>query len=241
MWIAGVGRAVFAATMVALGVLGFAKGDFIAIWLPVPPGLPAREWLAYLCALIPLVAGIGLVWKRTAHAAAGTLLAWLLLWLLVFRVPAIFRAPLSQEPWSGAGEAAVYAAGAWALYGKGARFAKALYGLAMIPFGAAHFAFLHETAQLVPTWLPFPLAWACLTGSAFLAAGVAIVAGVLGRLAAALSALQMGLFTVLVWVPIVMAGPDAFQWNEFVISCTLTAAAWAVADSYRGTPWVRSR
>lgn len=256
MRVASVGHAVFAAILIALGIQGLTKGELTAVWAPVPKGMPAHEALAYLCAFVSLACGIGLLWRRAAAPAARVLLAYLLLWVLLWRVPPIFRAPAGVLPWDGCAETAVIVAGAWMLYAwfatdqdrrrlrfatgqNGVRIARVVYGLALIPFGLAHLAYVKETASLVPGWLPSHVAWAYFTGVAFIAAGLAILVGVLARLAVALSALQVGMFTLLVWVPIVAAGSkDAYPWSEFAISCAITAGAWVIADSYRGTPWL---
>jgi uncharacterized membrane protein len=242
--------------MFALGILTLVRGDFSPVWEPVPKTVPARGFLVYLCALISLASGIGLLFRRTAGFAARILLAFLLFWWLLFRVPDLFLAPASQGSWSGCGETAVILAGAWVLYvrlatnwdqqrlpfaarSQGMRIARVLYGLSLIPFGTAHFVYLHETAALVPAWLPMHVAWAAFTGSAFIAAGLAIVIGVGTRLAIVLSAWQIGLFVLLVWIPILAAGSkDAYQWSETILSWALTAAAWVVAESCRNLPWL---
>ena len=253
--IASGGHAAYAAVMIALGIPGLIRGNFTVIWQGVPESAPGREALAYLCAAVSLASGIGLLFRRTAAVSARVLLALLVLWFLLWRVRALFVASLIEGTWS-CGETLVMAAGTWVLYAwfgadheprrfdfatgdRGARIARALYGLGLLPFGYAHFANLEGTASLVPAWLPGHVFWAYFTGAAFVAAGVAILVGVWARLAAALSALQIGLFSVLVWMPIVMAGSlNAFQWGEFADTWALTAAAWVVADSYRGMPWL---
>jgi uncharacterized membrane protein len=255
MRIASAGHAAFAAIMIALGIQGFIKGDFTAVWAPVPRPVPGREVLVYLCASVSLASGIGLLWRRSAGLAARVLLALLVLWFLLWRVRALFLASLIEGTWSCA-ETMAMIAGAWVLYAwfasdwdrqhlgfatgeRGLRIARVLYGLAMIPFGYAHFANVKGTAELVPGWLPGHVAWAYFTGGTFIAAGLAILIGVCPRLAAVLSALQMGLFALLVWVPRVTTGHvNAFQWGEFATTLALTAAGWVVADSYRGAPWL---
>ena len=253
------GHAVFAATLIALGILGLTQGNFAPIWDSVPKGLPAREALAYLCAFICLACGLGLFWRRTAAVAARVLFVYLLLWLLVFKVGFIFTGPLVEGSYQSCGETAVMVAGAWVLYArfaadgdrqrlgfavgdKGVRLARVLYGLALIAFGLSHFVYLNMTAPLVPAWLPGHTFWAYFSGAAYIAAGMAVVFNVCARLAATLSAVEMGMLTLLVWIPILAAGSkDPSQWSETVLSWALTAAGWVVADSYRGMPWLARR
>ena len=251
------GHVVFAVAMIILGILGLIKHNFAPIWQPVPKSVPAQTVLVYLCALIPLVCGVGLLLRATAAVASRVLLIYSLLWLLLLKVPYTIK-ERTIDYWFSACEIAVMVAGAWVLYtwlasdwdrkhlgfmsGKtGLRMARILYGLALIPFGIAHFLYIERTASMVPHYLPWHVGWAYFTGGAFIAAGIAIIIGVYARMAATLSVLEISVFIVLVWIPIIMKKPGPFDWVEFEVSCELAAAAWVVAESYRGSRWASVR
>src|SRR5580658_7482948 len=102
-----IAAAVFAATMVALGVAGLVQHDFAAIWQPVPKRWPGREALIWLSGLVALVCGLGIFWRRTAAPAAGVVTVAMLAWLLVFEVRVAIGMPAVAAAWESCGETAV--------------------------------------------------------------------------------------------------------------------------------------
>lgn len=254
MRIASSGHLVFSIAMIGLGIVGLLYRDFVPVWNPVPASIPGRGVFVYLGSLISLASGIGLLVPRLAAVATRLLLTTLLLWLLLFRLPNFLLIPAFEACWS-VFPLAVMLAAAWVLYvwfapdwdrqhlrfasgNNGLRITHVLYGFSLIFFGSAHFIDLKDTLSLVPNWLPGHAFWAYFTGGAFIAAGIAVLAARCARLAAFLSAFQIGLFLLLVWVPIVAAGSKVpFHWSETILNAALLAAAWVVADSYQKTPW----
>lgn len=252
-------RLIFALTFIGLGVIGVVTGTFAPIWAGVPKSLPDRQLLAYLCTIVSLACGAGLLAKRTTVPSAFFLFVYLLVWTVLFKFPFIVRQPLVEVSYQTNGENAVLIAGALVLYASaakgssnailkrlegstGLRLTSFLYGLALIAFGLSHFAYLELTAPLVPTWLPMPVFWAYLTGCIYLLTGILLVAGFAARLGALLAAIQITLITLLVWGPMVLQGHlTPFHWQESVVSWTLTAAAWVIAASFEGSAWIVQR
>jgi len=237
------GHGAFAITMISLGIIGLAQGGFTPIWEPVLKDFPARQALAYTCALIALFGGAGLLFRRSAAASSTVLFVWFAAWLVLMRLPLMVMR-FGVNTWWSTGQVAVFTASAWVLYAWLAgtdrfpvRIAQMLFGLGLIPFGLAHFLYMENTAPLVPAWLPWHVAWGYATGAAFIAAGLAMTLGVWGRLAAILVTWQIAGFTVLVWLPIVARGhAKPGDWSEFVASYALTACAWVLAESYAPAP-----
>jgi uncharacterized membrane protein len=236
--------AAFAAVMIATGIWGLAQRAFVGIWAPGIQPVGVRPTMVVLCSLISMASGAGLLWPRYASIGARMLLTLLFVWLVWCKGFALPRSPTELVAWESLGETAVVTSAAWALaasppdVGSFLRLAhvgpRLLYGLALIAFGAAHLGYIALTASLVPNWLPWHIAWVYLTGATYIAAGIALVGGRLSRLAAILSAIQMALFGILVWLPRIAAGArDVGTVDEAAISFALAVSGWVVATSLK--------
>jgi uncharacterized membrane protein len=185
---------------------------------------------------------------RAARVSALVLTAFLFLWILLLQVPRVAAHPLVELYWLGVGEDLSLATGAWIIYctltdadDSRKRIVRALFGLSLLPIGLSHLVYLQAAAQFIPTWFPMRVPLTAFTGVAHIAAGLAILFGIVPWLAATLEAVMEGLFTLIVWVTAVLIHPTNLQdWVNVLISATLSAAAWAIAKSYREAPWALS-
>jgi uncharacterized membrane protein len=229
--------AVFAAGMIGLGILALVYHDFALVWQPVPPSAPGRTLLAYASGVLMLLGGAGLLFRSTAPWSMRILFPYLMIWVLL-KVPALVVAPDVEANWLGTGELTVLLTGGWVLFDRLARgknpsrLARMLFAVSLLPIGLSHLVYVKATVDLVPSWLPFRTGWAYFTGIAHMAAGVAMLLSIVPRLAATMEAAMLSLFTLLVWVPKIVATPTArLPWTAFFISWAITAAAWVVAES----------
>ncbi|HVH83164.1 MAG TPA: hypothetical protein VM713_02500 [Steroidobacteraceae bacterium] len=251
-------RAAFAAALIGLGILGLIYGNSSEIWESIPRSLPGRSLVIYLCSLIALGTGVGLLRGSSAGFACRILLPFLLLWLVLLKLPPLLSAPRVVVNWESFAETATLCAGGWCLFAacarpweqrhlgltvgaRGIRIARLLLIAALPMIGVSHFAYAELTAGLVPKWLGFPVGWTYLTGAASLAASAGMLFAILPRLAASLEAAMLWIFTLLVWVPRVAASPHRQgDWSELLISAAIASGAWLVAETYRGVPWLSS-
>ena len=235
-------RVLFAAALIALGITGLVNGDFALVWQNVPAHIPGRTILAYVCAVIELALGIGLLWQRTLAWTCRLLFPYMVLWVVLQETTSVVQAPLKFGSWGGGGETAIMTAGVWCLFAAGPagiRAARWLLVIALPMIGAEVIADgMKYGDKVMQPWLqvlPDPRAWACFTGICSFAACLALLFGVWPRLAANLEAAMLALISLAYWGPDLSTGRTAT--TAFIISFLITAGVWLVADTYRGVPW----
>jgi uncharacterized membrane protein len=184
----------------------------------------------------------------------------IILWQLL-KVPDIFAAPAVEGSYLSFGETAILLAGAWILFAKLAdlapgspfaflttpralRLARLYFGLWIIPIGLSHIVYHEATIDLIPTYIPNRSFFAYLTGAGQIASGLGLLFNVLPRVAAYAEAAQLWLYTLLIWVPAVIYGPNPdvqavfgaspsarMPWTALLVTWFPAACALAVAQS----------
>ena len=248
-------RYLFAAGLFVFGTLNLAFGAFNMQWQPIA-GIPFQSELARLSGALSVLLALGLLLPRTAAWAAALSAAALasLYWLP--QVVALAHVTPSVGAYLPIAENTAMTCGALVMAAtavKGGRLERVFppivataarigFGLSCVLFGVSHFVYADFTAQMIPGFVPFHLSFAYITGCGHLLAGLAILSGVMARLAATLEAVMMSVFVVLVHIPMVAAGPkpEALQidWTLLAAAATMSASAWAVARSLSDKPWL---
>ena len=237
-----IGVRAFGVAAIVLGVVGFAWGDFATNWQRVQPNVLYREALAYLTAALETIAGLAMLWRRTARAGALLLTILYSIFTLLWVIQAC-AVPLVYDGWGNVfeelslaiGGAVAYAAlapaGSW-WAGKAAVISRA-YGACAISFAIVHLINLAGVATWVPKWLPpGQMFWSVTTAVCFLLAAAAILSGIQAGLAARLVTAEIMGFEILVWVPKLIAAPhEHFFWAGNAISLAMVAAVWVVSDT----------
>lgn len=243
--------------LIGVGTLSVISRDFAFGWQPVPQFHPGREVLAVVCGLFMITVSIALLFPSTVAIASRALFLFLIAWLCL-KVPAVMAAPQIEGVWIGFGEIGMLLAGGWVLFAclsewdtytffrhmrgqRGVRMAQILFGLAVIPVGLGHIFYVQITTSLVPSWMPFRMGLAYLTGVGQIACGVAIALSLYPRVAALLETGMLALFAFFVWGPDtwISAAPKLagtppgfrFPFTAFLITWVIGASSWLIASN----------
>jgi len=246
----------FAIGLIGLGTLSVIYRDFAFDWQRVPAFQPGRDVLAVLCGLFMIAVSVALLFRATAAMAARFLLPFLLAWQCL-KIPALIAAPQIEAVWLGFGEIAMLLAGGLVVFARfsglensgsfvrhiteerGIRIARIIFGMALLPVGLSHIFYVGITASMIPSWLPFRVALAYLTGVGQMACGLGVLLSIFPRVAAFIETGMLTLFAFLVWGPTkwidfnptfagIPAGPR-FPLTAFFITWVIGASALLIA------------
>lgn len=232
----GLGRAVFALAIIALGIEAL-----------VSTGSPMGTLNRFGAVIGPVLVacGVGLLFQRSMRTAAAVLGSVLLLYTLVFEVPRYVAMPGNMSFRTTVFEPLSLATLAWLLPGRNAipnwlaRASRYLLAVSFIVFGVDHFIGLGFIGTLVPNWIPWHAFWVALFGAGFIAAGASIAFDFLLRWGAAGIGLMFASWSFTLHFPRTVlglsggAGPHSpAEWSSLFIATALWGGCWALARGH---------
>jgi uncharacterized membrane protein len=237
---------------VAYGITDLVWGEFDPSDQPLQAWgdhIPGARIFAYVAAVWLVSAGAALLWRRSRRFAAASLTILYGIFVL-FPLPRFYWGPhvhgqrayvyfgvlgdVCQEIILLVAAIIVWKSlsGPESLSHRAARILRWTFGLCSVDFGLAHLTAVWTVVPMIPKWIPLgrPF-WAVFTGVAFVAAGMAIISGVLDVLAAKLLGLMLLVFSALALAPLIFSTPhDHGSWGANAYNLTAVGAAWIVAE-----------
>jgi uncharacterized membrane protein len=257
------GRYCMAIAMIAFGMQHLIYDEFVTRVVPkLPAWIPGHALLAYGFGLYLVAAGGALMLRKTARltglALGGTLLASFSLLYLPLAFADLHNAGL----WTKAGKALALSGGAFLIAGSMPKDLRSRYGWSetlikvlekFIPLGryflglflafcgVLHFTYVTFVAELVPAWIPGHLFWTYFSGVALVAGGFGLCVPQTTRLAAALSALMIFLWVLLLHIPRAVADlQDSNETTAVFEAIAVAGTALLVATSQGWTALTRA-
>jgi uncharacterized membrane protein YphA (DoxX/SURF4 family) len=231
------GRYVYGLAAIGSGVCALVWRDFSTL-----ADVPHHRILTYIAAVIEILGGLAVQWSRTTRSGAIALAAIYFTFALL-AVPLIFEHPLVYNNFGNFFEQLSLASGAVILYACSGRVATArmaqlaqigyyAFAICVISFALEQLFYLSATASLVPKWIPpGQMFWAIATTAAFAVAVLALLTGIMSRLASQLTTAMILGFGLLAWLPMLFADPHSFvNWSESTETLAIAGSAWIVAD-----------
>lgn len=243
------GRAIFAIAIAAMGTECLIRGDVVPGLEPIVSSATVHLALGWITGIILIVAASATLPRASARYGGFVLALVMFLWVILLHLPTLAAAPKNGSAWTSAFESFALAGAALVLaglathssqetYGRPRIAARACtvgrlcYGVSLPVFGLLHFLYLGYVSSVIPTWIPAHLFWAYATGVAHVAAGVGIITGVVGRLAALGAAAMFGVWVLILHAPRVLAHPhDANEWTSLLVALAMCGGALLIAGA----------
>ncbi len=246
------GRVLLACGLAALGIENLMRLDMVMELQPLPLWMPARSVFAAFTATVLIGGGALLLLGLRLRLIASGLAAFLLVWLVLLHLPRVIAHFDKGAAWTPAleivalfGALLVVAAVTQAERRLPARWndsldslapaGRVLFAITLPGFGILHFIYYVYVASVIPSWIPYPVFWAFATGVAHAAAGVALLTGVLNRVAVTLLGIMFASWVLILHIPRVAADLGNWrEWTSLFVATALCGGAFVIAGHLAG-------
>ena len=250
-----IGRIFYGIAIAAIGFLTIYYRDFPYFLIP-----PKHTWitdhvlLVYLYGALLLLAGVCIVLGKKLLPASLLLGTGLLLIFCFYFIPYQLMALSNYRhfgDWENAAKELALAGGALVIAGldnngrsvvgflrKLIPLGTILFALTIISFSIDHFVYAHEAADYVPAWVPNHVMWLYITGSALLAAGIAILFDIKRKLGATLLGVMIFIWVIILHIPRVIVGPmdNSGESSSAFLALAYCGIAFVIAGAARSAP-----